>query len=119
MNRLRASRAVARFVLAWFMLLVVAGSVAPWIRTTAHDSAVCSAAESVLADGGEHDGHSRSLHSIECPLCLPLWGPPTPEIAAHAATTPFVALASARPAARHVASTVGSPLPARGPPLAA
>lgn len=118
MNRLRASRAIARLVLAWFALLVVAGSVAPWMPTHAAD-AVCSAAGSAPADRGGHDDQGPPLHTIECPLCLPLWGPPTREITAHAATTPSVALSPDRPVARHIASTVGAPLPARGPPLAA
>jgi hypothetical protein len=95
MNRLRASHAVVRFILAWFTLLVVAGSVAPWMHAAADAAAVCSAAGSAPADHGGHDGHSPPLYTIECPLCLPLWGPPTPEIAARAAARRGAALALA------------------------
>lgn len=117
MTRLRTSHALARLVLAWFALFVVLGSVAPSMQAHASDT-VCSAAGTAGVPAGPDgplDGQASS-HTIECPLCLPLFAPPAADFDATLAFTPAVdPIPRARPV-RHVAFTVAAPLPARGPP---
>lgn len=117
MTRLRASRRLARLVLAWFALFVVVGSAAPWMQPGAAE-AVCSAAgvASLPAGADGHDDGGVARHSIECPLCLPLFVPPTPGVMVQSAPIP-----SDEPSPRPIAtglvvSAAAAPLPARGPP---
>lgn len=95
---------------------------APFVHPVAYEL-VCSANGNKLVAVGDHgvvdDGSSSSHedHAAHCPLCMPA-GVPASVVAWDA--SPVQPLAHVRrsiPAAR-LASLVGAPLPARGPPLA-
>jgi len=117
MPRLRASRVLACFALAWFTLFVSAGSVAPWLKPRAI-GAVCSAGgfESLsTAAKGRHD-KSASWHLVKCPLCLPLSGPPAPDVMLQTLSAVCAEQLQLPSSTGHVASVAAAPLPARGPP---
>jgi len=99
----------ARFVLAWFVAFVVVAGIAPTVHAATGD-ALCTPA--AVGDAGKSLPH---IHKLECPQCAGIAAPPPVVVVAVPA---FAALAQAvQPAATaHVASLIGAPLPARGPP---
>lgn len=116
MHALRTSTTWKCLVLAWFLSTLGVAVASPLIHPQS-TQVVCAAEGSVriiLVDG---DGQSvqAGQHALDCSLCLqatlPLpvarVVPPTPQPLAHA-LKPIVAAG--------IASRIGAPLPARGPP---
>lgn len=105
---------------------------APFVHPVAYEL-VCSAAGNKLvavADHagvehglGEHDGvdgggtSSHDDHAAHCPLCMPAGAPPAMHVLVAEPVQPLAHVLQSIPAAR-LASLVGAPLPARGPPPA-
>lgn len=111
----------ARFVLASFITAVVVTLLAPLVHPVAY-ALVCSVTGTKLIATADHavvdDGtSSHDDHTAHCPLCMPAGAPPS--FVAWELTTvqPLAHVQQSIPAAR-LASLVGAPLPARGPPLA-
>jgi hypothetical protein len=107
----------ARFALASFVAAVLVTLLAPLVHPLAYEL-VCSAQGSkMIVQGDAVDHHDAGDHAAHCPLCMPAGAPP---VAFHWDSTSVQPLAHVQqsiPAAR-LASLVGAPLPARGPPLA-
>jgi len=115
MPTLRALPSTARLVLAWFMLTLGVAIASPLVHSQAMQL-VCSGAKVVLV--GE-DGQEKSapLHSaLDCPACLAAVGPaPAPDAFSLPQAQPLGYALEPIESAR-LASLVGAPLPARGPP---
>lgn len=117
MHILRSSLALARLVLAWFVLTLGAAGASPLLHPVAL-TVVCSESGqrvvAIDADGVQLDAHGQR-HTLDCPLCLPAIAPPG--IVAQA-----LPRHAARDAAFHPAAPfrptppAGAPLPPRGPP---
>ena len=95
---------------------------APFVHPVAY-AVVCSATgnrmvavvdHAVVDDGG---GPSHEDHAAHCPLCMPAGVPPGVVAWDASPVQPLAHVRQSIPAAR-LASLVGAPLPARGPPLA-
>lgn len=108
------------FALASFVAAVCLTLFAPFVHPVVYER-ICTAggnkfvaSDSVTGDADRHSSHGD--HAAHCPLCMPAGAPP---VAVALEATPVQPLAYARrgiPSAR-LASLVGAPLPARGPPL--
>lgn len=117
MHLLRTSSRIARLVLAWFALTVLAAGASPLVHPQALEL-VCSAdGGTKLVVAGE-DGKATTpgaRHLMDCALCLPVSPPPTPVRLQLPAPSPL-AHALQPVAAAHIAAWAGAPLPPRGPP---
>lgn len=113
MQPLRSTRSLARFVLAWFALVVAVAAGTPFVRPQALDF-VCSGGgmKLVLPSDGD-EGQPRPAANFDCALCLAV-APPPP---ASAVTMRAVAIAAPQPlpASRLPWRPAFAP-PARGPP---
>ncbi len=110
-------RRIARFMLAWFALVLCVAAASPLVNPRAVQM-VCSAngAVKLVADNGEELFDSSGGHTLDCALCLLANTPPQvfaalpalpaggPEVHSPRVTDPILALQ-------------GAPLPARGPPV--
>ena len=90
--------------------------VAPLLHPVSYEE-VCSASgvkHLVAVDDGipVHDAHDHAAH---CPLCMPAGAPPSFFVLHIEPSQPLAHVRQSIPAAR-LASLVGAPLPARGPP---
>ncbi len=117
MHALRLRPPLARLVLAWFVAAVCAAFVSPLVQARTFEL-VCSASGGVhlkvLGEDGDED--AQAGHAVlDCALCLPV-APPPPVRAARIALPQPLAHASRPLVAARIASLVGAPLPARGPP---
>lgn len=104
----------AALVLAAFVATVCLTLLAPFVHAGSF-AVVCSAQGNkvVALDAG---GRTVDEHGAHCPLCMPVGAPPPTVIVWNAATDqPLAHVQHSIPAAR-LASLVGAPLPARGPP---
>ena len=123
MKRFEPSRPALRrravFALATFVAMVWVTLLAPFVHPVAFEL-VCSAQGSKIvaheADGSEPTGHTADDHAAHCALCLPVAAPPPVRAWHFDAVQPLAHVRQGIPAAR-LASLVGAPLPARGPPL--
>ena len=122
----------ATVVLAAFVAALVVMVLAPFVHPVAYEL-VCSATGNkrvAVVDHtgaqhgmGEHDGAddggapSHDDHGAHCPLCMPAGAPPALAVIGAEPVQPLAHVLQSIPAAR-LASLVGAPLPARGPPLA-
>jgi len=113
---IRASRLHrhAVFALAIFIATVGVTLFAPLFHPVVYDE-VCSAdgRHYFVADDASHSSHDD--HAAHCPLCMPAGAPPAAIVFAFEAVQPLAHVRQSIPAAR-LASLVGAPLPARGPP---
>ena len=116
MHALRTSSFLARLVLAWFALTVLAAGASPLVHPQAMEL-VCSVdggIKLVVSEDGKAPPH-HGAHGMDCALCLPVYMPPVAAPATVPAPTPLShALQPIR--AAHVAGWAGAPLPPRGPP---
>lgn len=102
MNRLRASIPAKAWLLALYLLVLVAGGVTPWTNASAFAQA-CSVAG---------DDHRRAY---DCPACLPLQAPPPAN--AQVPSAPAEVPLSAVPRPTRFPAPSGPALPpVRGPP---
>ena len=104
---------LARLVLAWFALSLGVAIASPLIKHTDIE-VVCSGASVKLLVKGD-SGSQPASHTLDCPLCAGLGGPPS----VASLDIPFAPLLGHAvqpiPSAR-IAALVSAPLPARGPP---
>jgi hypothetical protein len=112
---LRTSLMLTRLVLAWFMLTVGVAVASPVISPQTL-VLLCSheGRKAVVLDA---DGQvvTTGQQSLDCPLCLPVVGPPPASFASlPAPTLTFAAPLHVSPSQYY--APVGAPLPARGPP---
>lgn len=113
MQPLRSARLLARFVLAWFVLIVGAAAAAPLLQGASGLQVICSGGSMQLVDVGDEEGQPSRVATLDCPLCAAVLPPPGP-----------VTMALPPPAGRlqpwapesHVATPAAPALPARGPP---
>ncbi len=104
---------LARLVLAWFALTVLAAGAAPMVQPPQGEW-VCSGGVMKLlaaADAGE----PAASVALDCPLCLAQDAPPPAAAAAVQHALPLGHAVQPIPAAR-IAALTAAPLPARGPP---
>lgn len=117
MQRLRNAAILARWVLAWFALSLGVAVASPLVKPQSVDL-VCSANGAVkLVVKGDLPGEGKpaSSHTLDCPLCLPMAGPPPAIQAELPVLQPLGRAVQPIPAAR-IAALTAAPLPARGPP---
>jgi len=112
MQPLRSARFLARLVLAWFALVVVAAAATPAIHPQALEL-VCSGGSIKLVVAGGDDGQAPATASLDCPLCMVV-APPSPA-GVHVQPLPHGMALPSLPAAPRIAHAAASP-PARGPP---
>ena len=118
MHILRTSLSLTRLILAWFVLTVGVAVASPVISPQTL-VLLCSheGRKAVVVDA---DGQviTASQQSLDCPLCLPVVGPPPASfVSLPAPAVTFSAPVHFSPS-RYFAP-VGAPLPARGPPACA
>ena len=112
----------ATVVLASFLAAVVVMVLAPFVHPVAY-AVVCSATGNKMVAVADHavvddgSGPSHEDHVAHCPLCMPAGVPPGLVAWDASPVQPLAHVRSSIPAAR-LASLVGAPLPARGPPPA-
>jgi hypothetical protein len=114
MQSLRSARFLARFMAAWFVLVVGFATAAPIVQPQSLD-VICSGGtmKLVMAGDGE-DGQASASVTLDCPLCMSVAPPPVS--AAVPALPPLGRAVQSIPAA-HIASFARAALPPRGPPL--
>ena len=105
-------------MLAWFALVVLLASAAPWLLKPQRVQEICSA-DGDLRHIAAGDGalHTSVAHGLDCALCLPIGGLPPEEARLPARPAPIAGAVVARVVTRLAVATTGAPLPARGPPL--
>jgi hypothetical protein len=114
MQALRTSQALYRLILAWFGLALAVAIMSPIVQPKSFQ-VIClgsGGTQLMLVDDGGQP--VTAAHTVDCPLCLPISGPPT-----HRFDFEPVALAHLQyvdiPATHLQADAPWSP-PARGPP---
>jgi len=120
MRSFRSFPLLIRAVLAWFALTVAIATASPLVHKPDPLHTVCTAGGEVrvlITDAG-HDapaaGHSHG--QLDCPLCLLAKAPPPAAIVV-VRLAPSPLAHALRPARRvHLATSIGAPLPPRGPP---
>lgn len=121
MRRLSHLRSRATLALTLFVMALGVVAVAPLVRPVAFEL-VCSATGSRFVDVSDPGGvgnTTRSTHADgtgKCALCMPIGIPPALATWAFTSVQPRATVRAGAPTTR-VASLVGAPLPARGPPL--
>ncbi len=117
MQHLRSSIQLARFVLVWFALSLGVAIASPIVQPKSMEL-VCSSSGSVkmLVKTSDGEMQEASSHTLDCPLCMTHGAPPSHCVISLAQAQPLGRVLQSIPAAQ-LASLVGAPLPARGPPL--
>lgn len=113
MQPLRSARFLARFVLAWFVLVVGAAAAAPLLQGASGLQVVCSGGSMQLVDVGDEEGQASRVATLDCPLCATILPPPA---ALTAALPPPAARLQPWAAPSHLTAPAAPALPARGPP---
>ena len=116
MQALRQAQQLSQWVLVWFLLSLGVAIASPLVKPQALEL-VCSGSGAMKVLVYTDDGLQElpAQHSLDCPLCGATSLPP----AQHALLAPAqLALSYALQGneAAHIASRIGAPLPARGPP---
>ena len=120
-RRRLCSRSLAARVLASFVAAIAVALLAPFVHPVAF-ALVCSAQGSKLIVQGDVDADhgagpsSGDDHAAHCPLCMPMGAPPSTIVPDFTPPQVLAFVQQSIPAAR-LASLVGAPLPARGPPV--
>lgn len=114
MHFLRTSSALARLVLAWFVLTMGVAVASPIVHPRAMEL-LCSASGNMKLIVVGEDGTEQSHHTLDCPMCMATTLPSPVVVARFEAPQPL-AHALTKATAAHIASAVGAPLPPRGPP---
>lgn len=114
MQTLRQARWITRLVLVWFALFVGAAIASPIVKPTGGQM-VCSAMGGMKLVVDE-DGQAQPVSaSMDCPLCAPVFTPPSPQAQVFDVPCALGHVLQTLPAA-HIAGLTGAPLPPRGPP---
>lgn len=116
MNALRRSPMLARLVLVWFGLMLGTAAAAPIVKPDTM-TIVCSTGGSLKVIYTTGDGHTieTGQHSLDCPLCMVATLLP-PEIHILPTVRQALPVSIKQASEAHVATLIGPPLPARGPP---
>lgn len=115
LHALRSSTALARLVMAWFVLALGVAVASPIVAPQSMQ-VVCSAGGAMkLVVAGEDGQATASAHTLDCALCL-VTGAPGPRAVVQPDLPQPLAYALRPMAAAHIAALVGAPLPPRGPP---
>ncbi|MDM0042906.1 DUF2946 domain-containing protein [Variovorax dokdonensis] len=116
MSKLRSFQLMARLVLAWFFLTLGVAVASPLIHPQKLQW-VCAGAKVVLMGEDGQEKTSPFHTALDCPACLAAIGPaPSPEPFSLPQAQPLGYALHPIESAR-LASLVGAPLPARGPPV--
>ena len=114
LQALRQARWITRLVLVWFALFVGAAIASPIVKPTGGQM-VCSAMGGIKMVVDE-DGQAQPVSaSMDCPLCAPVFTPPSPQAQVFDVPSALGHVLHTLPAA-HIAGLTGAPLPPRGPP---
>ncbi len=113
MQSLRSARFLARFVLAWFVLVVGAAAAAPLLQESSGLQVICSGGSMQLVDVGGEEGQPSRVATLDCPLCAAILPPPAPVTVA---LLPPADRVQPRGAESPVTTPAAPALPARGPP---
>lgn len=113
MQPLRSARFLARLVLAWFALVVLAAAATPAIQPQALELVCSGGSLKLVAVGDLDDGQAPQATSLDCPLCMAVAPPPPASV--HVQPRPLGLALQPTPAA-HIAVRTAAPPPARGPP---
>ena len=114
MHCLRSSSWLARLILAWFVLTVGVAMASPIVHPKAMEL-VCSGTGNLTLIALGEDGAELSHQTLDCSMCQSPTLPPCSVSVRFAHVQPL-AHALKKAAIAHIASTVGAPLPPRGPP---
>ena len=114
MQSLRRARRLARLVLAWFALSLGVAIAAPLVKP-ADIMVICSGAGAIKLMVKGDAGDKGTAHTLDCPLCSGLQGPPPIVSVALPDIAPLAHVLEPTVAAR-IAALIAAPLPARGPP---
>lgn len=118
MQLLRAWRLLTRLVLVGFVLSLGVAAASPLIKPQSLQlvcSTGTSSAKLVVLDDDQGSAGTLSHHALDCPACLALTLPSTPQ-SPKLSSAPPQPLAQHRFEAAHLAALAGAPLPPRGPP---
>jgi hypothetical protein len=115
LQRLRQARALARGVLAWFVLSVGLAIAAPMVQPQSLEMVCSASGQFKLVGNLDADTNSAAAHTLQCVMCLALGAPPPTDFSV-ATSQAVVPLAHISTPATHIAWRTASPLPARGPP---
>lgn len=119
MQTLRHARALARFVLALYVLVVGVAIASPLVQPQSLVLICVGGGSGVKlinldAGGGGDDG--QMLGMLNCPLCASVAPPPVVAQTAEALVASPLAYALRPIVAAHIAGRTAAPLPPRGPP---
>lgn len=114
MQPLRNATRLARLVLAWFALALLAAAATPMVVQPQGGEWVCSGGVMKLVAQGEA-GDTPAAQTPHCPLCLAQDAPPPAAFAALSLPQPLGHAVQPIPSAR-IAALTAAPPPARGPP---
>ena len=114
MQSLRSARFLARFVLAWFALVVAAAAATPVFQPQSLEW-ICSGGgmKLVAPAAGDDAGTPPQVASLDCPLCFAV--APPPPVSVDVLPQPLGRALQPIPSAR-IAALTAAPPPARGPP---
>lgn len=113
MQPLRSARFLARFVLAWFALVIAAAAATPVIQPQALEMICSGGGMKLVAAGDLDDGQPPTATSLDCPLCLAVAPPPAAMLPVQ--PRPIERALPSIPSERPIA-LLAAALPARGPP---
>lgn len=113
MQPLRSARFLARFVLAWFVLVVGLAAAAPVVQPQSLDVICSGGMMKLVVQGDADEGQASAAVSLDCPLCMSV--APPPAVVTVAGPQPLGRALQSIPAA-HIAAFTRPALPARGPP---
>lgn len=117
MQTLRNARFIASLVLAWFALFVAVSVASAALRPASFEMVCTGGGGMKLIIAGDDGKVVKLSAGMDCPLCMPLAGPPPRErIPAFDLPADRCAHALHPVQAAHLAWVAGSPLPPRGPP---
>jgi hypothetical protein len=111
----------ARFALAAFVAVICVTTLSPFMHLASGEMVCSVQGTKVIVQSDVHTlgdrGHDTSDdHAAHCPLCMPAGAPPTLIVWNASPVQPLDHALQTIPAAL-LASLVGAPFPARGPPL--
>lgn len=114
MQSLRSARLLARFVLAWFALVVGIAAAAPIVQPQSFEVICSGGTMKLVVPGDGEDGEPAATVSLDCPMCMGV-APPPPAALVLPAPEPLGRALQSIPAA-HIAAFARAALPPRGPP---
>jgi hypothetical protein len=115
LQTLRQARALARGVLAWFVLSIGLAIAAPLVQPQSLEMICSATGQFKLVGDQDGDTNTAASHTLQCVMCLALGAPPPTDFSVSTSQS-VQPLALTNTPATHLAWRTASPLPARGPP---